>query len=71
MDTLERIKTYYLSKNISVTEMIKHVMKITQPEVNKDMPKVPEKLLEQSPETLDNLLKFLVKIVMHKQELTQ
>jgi hypothetical protein len=46
VDNLERIKTYYLSKNISVTEMIKHVMKITQPEENKEIPKVPEKLLE-------------------------
>ncbi len=46
--------------------MIKHVMKISQPNANIEVPKVPEKLLEQSPETLDNLLKFLVKIVMHK-----
>jgi hypothetical protein len=42
-------------------------------DIGTEQPQAPEKkeLIQQNPEKLDNLLKFLVQIVMHKSEMSE
>jgi hypothetical protein len=59
-ERIAKVKQYYLSKNITVNEMVKYVMNVQQKDRKGD-----EKLIRQ--EKLDKLLQCLVQIVMHKQ----
>jgi hypothetical protein len=58
----EKTKQFYIKENIEIDQLITQVMSGQQPQASGD------KLSKQSTE---QLLKFLIHIVMHKEELPQ
>lgn len=61
---IEKAKEFYLNKNLEIEQLIKQVM--TQS--SKGEPISDDQLKPLNPESVESLLKFLIYIVLHKEE---
>lgn len=78
---LEKAKDYYLSKNIEIEQLIQQVMngtsgspaepRVDESAANKGDGAEPagKKLMGQSPEQIESLLRFLIYLVLHKEKM--
>ena len=68
---LQQAKDYYTNKNVEIDMLIKQVMAErggpSAEEIAEEQIKM-RTVLQQKPETIESLLKFLIYLVLHKEE---